>query len=273
MFPRTTLSLLAAIVVLVGSSAAYGQIAARGGQSAGVRGGGQAAGKAGQARSGGQPSQARGGKSAANTGQGGVRQNAASGKQHTSVQKGATPRAKSATTSAKDSAGKTTTNAGNKAATTTGRSKQAVDSGNAIAPNAGGTVNRKNTAAYGRGYGRSRSHRGYHPYSYPPSGTPALAVDSGQPLTHVLTFGGKQHRGHGAALPHGVTGIEIWGKVGGPAPADPSELTRGAVANGNSYTVSFDANQAGTTVYYSVRYVNSQGAGAFSKIVNATVRR
>lgn len=219
-------------------------------------------GKAGVARAAKRSAQARDGKATAKAATRGGGENQANAKQHADAPNTAAPRTKPATT-----------NAGPNAGAAAGASKQVIDSGGAVT--SGGTVNRGNSASrgYGRGHGRSRSHRGYHPYSYPPSGTPVLAVDASQARTHVLTFGGRQHRGHGDALPHGVTGVEVWGKVGGPAPTDPNELTRGAVANGNSYTVSFNAGEAGTTAYYAVRYVNSQGTGKFSKIVSAAVKR
>lgn len=144
----------------------------------------------------------------------------------------------------------------------------------AVASNPGGSINRDSTGqsgSHGRSYRRNRS-RGGHAYSYPPRGTPALSVDSSQPRLHVLSFGGKQHRGHGNALPHGVTSVEVWGKIGGSPPVNPSELVRGAVANGNSLSVSFDVKQADTIAYYAIRYVNSQGTGTFSKIISAPIR-
>lgn len=121
----------------------------------------------------------------------------------------------------------------------------------------------------GRTFRRHRSHS--DAYSYAPTGTPALSVDSSRGFEHVLSFGSRR-RGDGT-LPRGVTGIEVWGKIGGPAPTDPSELKQGAVANGMTYTLTFDASQRGQTAYYAVRHVNSQGAGPWSKIVRAPIVR
>ena len=97
-------------------------------------------------------------------------------------------------------------------------------------------------------------------------------VDS-LPLTHVLKL--IDSDSDKASKPDGVDGAEIYLKIvptGDPAPANPNELTFAGVATTSKVTRTFDAEDAGKTCYYRMRWVNTTGKpGPWGQQVGATI--
>jgi len=74
------------------------------------------------------------------------------------------------------------------------------------------------------------------------------------------------------AKPAGVHGCEIWSKIDGPAPVEPSDLVYVATSTRASYTTIFEGKTVGKTVWYWLRWVNMRGEfGPWSRTFSATV--
>jgi hypothetical protein len=103
-----------------------------------------------------------------------------------------------------------------------------------------------------------------------PTTTPVPSVNTSQRLRHVISY---QDSGTGTQKkPAGVAYCEIWAKVGGPAPTDASQLTYLGNATKSPQMEDYSATQAGLTVYYWLRWVNTRGEfGPWSVQVNATI--
>jgi hypothetical protein len=102
-----------------------------------------------------------------------------------------------------------------------------------------------------------------------PSTSPVVSVDFSKRLKHTVSYvdetGSK-------AKPQGVHGCEIWWKVGDEAPKDASELHYLATDTASPYVVSFEGKDAGKTVYYWLRWVNTRGElGSWSNPASAMV--
>lgn len=104
-----------------------------------------------------------------------------------------------------------------------------------------------------------------------PTSRPVATVDTSQRLQHTISFmdeGTPSSR----AKPDGVSGCEVWVKVGNVAPTDPSELTYLATDTKTPYTAVYDGADGGKTAYYMLRWVNSRGErGPWSQTVAATI--
>lgn len=74
------------------------------------------------------------------------------------------------------------------------------------------------------------------------------------------------------AKPVGVHGCEIWMKIDGPAPLDPSELSYLATVTHSPYTTTFEGKYVSKTVYFWLRWVNTKGEfGPWSRPISAMV--
>ena len=104
-----------------------------------------------------------------------------------------------------------------------------------------------------------------------PATTPRLTVDISERLRHTLGFydagaGGKR------AKPAGVSGCEIWVKVGGDRPRDENEMRYVGRASRAGFVVQYAAENAGKTAHYWTRWVNTRGVpGAWGDTVSATI--
>jgi len=104
-----------------------------------------------------------------------------------------------------------------------------------------------------------------------PSSRPIAQVDISQRLRHTLSFM-DELTPTSRAKPTGIIGCEIWNKIGGAPPVDPSEMTYLATDTRSPYTVEFDGSDAGKTVYYMLRWVNSRGErGPWSQTFSAMI--
>ena len=102
-----------------------------------------------------------------------------------------------------------------------------------------------------------------------PTTRPVAEVDTAQRLQHTLSF-----RNEGAAdraKPEGVRGCEIW-CVTGPGPASVADARYLATDTASPYLATFDAADAGKTVHYFFRWVNTRNeSGPWSATVAATI--
>jgi hypothetical protein len=100
---------------------------------------------------------------------------------------------------------------------------------------------------------------------------PIGTIDFSVRLRHTLHFS-DQATPSSRAKPDGVHGCEIWTKIDGVAPTDPSELDYLATNTRSSYTKDFEGKYAGKTVWYWMRWVNKRGeAGPWSSPISAMV--
>jgi hypothetical protein len=104
-----------------------------------------------------------------------------------------------------------------------------------------------------------------------PTSRPVATVDTSQRLQHTISFVDELSP-TSRAKPSGVSGCEVWVKVGDAAPVDPGELTYLATDTRTPYTASFDGADGGKTAYYMLRWVNTRGErGPWSQTVAATI--
>ena len=100
---------------------------------------------------------------------------------------------------------------------------------------------------------------------------PVATVDTSQRLRHIISFVDELTQ-TSRAKPAGMVGCEIWVKIGGSAPADPSELTYLATDTRSPYVAEFDGADAGKTAYYMLRWVNTRGErGPWSQTISGTI--
>lgn len=104
-----------------------------------------------------------------------------------------------------------------------------------------------------------------------PLSNPVLNVGTADRLRHVINFA-DEGTPTSKAKPAGVSGCEIWMKVGGPPPGDVSDCTFLALDSKTPYTLNFDSTDAGQTVHYLGRWMSTRGeAGPWAETVSATV--
>ncbi|MBI3945553.1 MAG: hypothetical protein HY321_06525 [Armatimonadetes bacterium] len=104
-----------------------------------------------------------------------------------------------------------------------------------------------------------------------PTTRPVAQIDSSQRLRHVIAFA-DEGTPTSRAKPAGVTGCQVWVKLGDPAPSDPKEMSYLATDTRTPYTVDFEAEEAGKRAYYMLRWVNTRGEpGPWGAMVTATV--
>jgi hypothetical protein len=104
-----------------------------------------------------------------------------------------------------------------------------------------------------------------------PTTRPIATIDTSQRLQHTISFVDELTPGN-RAKPAGVTGCELWVKIGGVAPTDPSELNYLATDTRTPYTAVFDGADGGKIAYYMLRWVNRRGdRGPWSQTVAGTI--
>ncbi|HAF29649.1 MAG TPA: hypothetical protein DCG75_11445, partial [Bacteroidales bacterium] len=104
-----------------------------------------------------------------------------------------------------------------------------------------------------------------------PTTCPVGAVDFSARLQHTIHYADEASP-RSKAKPAGVHGCEIWMKPGGSAPVEASELTFLATATRTPYIITFDGADAGKTVYYWLRWVNTRSEhGPWGSAISAMV--
>ncbi|HMG75176.1 MAG TPA: hypothetical protein VK582_16875 [Pyrinomonadaceae bacterium] len=103
-----------------------------------------------------------------------------------------------------------------------------------------------------------------------PTTRPVVTVDTSQSLRHTITFV-DELTPSSRAKPDGVTGCEIWVKVG-TAPTGPSDLTYLALDTRSPYVAEYDDGDAGKIAYYRLRWLSTRGeSGPWSQVVSGTI--
>ena len=82
-----------------------------------------------------------------------------------------------------------------------------------------------------------------------PTTRPVATVDTRQRLRHEIDFRDETSP-RSKAKPDGVSGCEIWVKVGDTPPADPSELAFVALDTGTPYLAEYPGAHAGKKAHY-----------------------
>jgi hypothetical protein len=105
-----------------------------------------------------------------------------------------------------------------------------------------------------------------------PGSSPVATIDFSTRLQHTIHFA-DEATPRSKAKPDGVHGCEVWAKVGAEAPKDASEFAYLATDTATPYVATFDGADAGKTVWYMLRWVNTRGergpwSSTFSAMVN-----
>lgn len=104
-----------------------------------------------------------------------------------------------------------------------------------------------------------------------PTTKPVSTVDTSQRLQHTVNFV-DELTPNTRAKPDGASGCEIWVKVDGPPPTDPSELRYLATDTRTPYVADYDGVHGGKTAHYMLRWVSTRGeTGPWSQTVSATI--
>jgi hypothetical protein len=82
-----------------------------------------------------------------------------------------------------------------------------------------------------------------------PESRPVGTGDTGQRLRHTINFSDESTPGR-RGKPGGVTGCEIWVKIGDPAPTDPKELHFVAMDTATPYVRDYDGADANKVAHY-----------------------
>jgi hypothetical protein len=103
-----------------------------------------------------------------------------------------------------------------------------------------------------------------------PTTEPMATVDTSHRLQHIISY--RDTGSSSKKKPAGVAYCEIWAKVGAPAPTDESQLTYLGNASKTPQMEEYTGAQAGQTVWYWLRWVNTRGdKGPWSEPVSATI--
>ena len=104
-----------------------------------------------------------------------------------------------------------------------------------------------------------------------PTSRPVGTIDTSQRLQHTVSFV-DELTPNTRAKPDGANGCEIWVKVDGPPPTDPSELRYLATDTRSPYVAAYDGTQAGKIAHYMLRWVSTRGdVGPWSQTMSATI--
>ena len=104
----------------------------------------------------------------------------------------------------------------------------------------------------------------------PPTTRPVIEADTSQRLQITVAF--RDEFAVDKAKPEGVSGCEIWTKIGDPAPLDLDETMYQATDTRTPHLLTFDGADGGKTVHIIGRWVSTKGEpGPISETVSATI--
>ena len=89
-----------------------------------------------------------------------------------------------------------------------------------------------------------------------PTTYPVGTIDFATRLQHSIYY--TDSATGNQAKPKGVKACEVWSKIGGDAPKDASELAFVGDCSKNPFVVAYEGSQAGTTVVYWLRWINTR---------------
>ena len=103
-----------------------------------------------------------------------------------------------------------------------------------------------------------------------PTTRPVATIDTSQSLRHTIAFV-DELTPTSRAKPPGVTGCEIWVKVG-DAPTGPGDLTYLALDTRSPYVAEYDGADVGKIAHYRLRWLSTRGErGPWSQTVSGTI--
>lgn len=102
-----------------------------------------------------------------------------------------------------------------------------------------------------------------------PDSQPVGSIDDSYRLAHKITY--TDSVSGLVAKPHGAGGCEIWQKIGGEEPVSLSDLTQLETISKNPLMISFEGTQAGSKVWYWMRWVNKNGKGGWGPTSSGTI--
>jgi hypothetical protein len=104
-----------------------------------------------------------------------------------------------------------------------------------------------------------------------PTTRPIVTIQCQARLQHIIGFMDEATPTR-RSKPAGALGVEIWHKIDGPPPTDPSELTFVALDTATPYTVDFSGADGGKMAHYWLRWVTATGLkGPWSDTASATI--
>ncbi len=105
-----------------------------------------------------------------------------------------------------------------------------------------------------------------------PTTAPVLNIVTSERLRHIVEASKTALEGGGLGKPSGVRGVQLWRKIGDPAPASESDLEFVSEFTRTRMTLDYQMSQGSLTVYYQARWVSTRGeTGPWGELVSATV--
>ena len=96
-------------------------------------------------------------------------------------------------------------------------------------------------------------------------------MHTSQRLRHTINFADEATPTR-KAKPTGVRGVQLWRKIGDPAPVGESDFEFVSEFTRARMTLDYQMSQGGQTVYYQARWVSTRGqTGPWGELVSATV--
>ena len=100
---------------------------------------------------------------------------------------------------------------------------------------------------------------------------PLAQVDTSRRMTHKISWGDAADVGH-KRRPKGVMGVEIWVKIGDPAPGNEKDCVFLAVAPTSPYVATYQPADAGKIAHYMLRWRLLDGStNTWCETITATI--
>ena len=104
-----------------------------------------------------------------------------------------------------------------------------------------------------------------------PTTRPVATIDSGQRWQHLINFT-DEATPTSIRKPDGVRAVQIFHKVGGPAPTGPDDCEFLATDTRSPYLAVYDQSFGNQPAHYLLRWENTRGElGPWSETVSATI--
>jgi hypothetical protein len=106
-----------------------------------------------------------------------------------------------------------------------------------------------------------------------PQSRPVAQVDTSKPQQHTISWV-DEATPTSKAKPEGVYGCELRCQIGGAEPVNPDDMKFLAIDTRSPYVAHYDGADAGKTIYYRLRWVNTRNEhGPWSDIYSATITK